>query len=249
MLAFPIYWHVDPYFFQCAMLFHNDWPDVAARYDCAASMTIRFGDAAVGRLRNYLTSDFLDSDCTHMLFVDSDILFTADQIGRLASRDLDIVGGLYPKKAQGEVQWVLNTLPEQNSIGEDGLMEVRYIGTGFMCVARRVFERIIAEKGESIRYTDDCDGKKRYDFWSFGTYEYPDGSKRYLSEDWWFCQLARDLGFKVWADTNIRLKHSGSVVYPLQTQSTVENAKKWVATGSDSEAAPTLINQTAPVGA
>jgi len=41
----------------------------------------------------------------------------------------------------------------------------------------------------------------------------PQGSKRYLSEDYWFCQMVRSLGLKVWLCPWMQLQHVGSFVF------------------------------------
>jgi hypothetical protein len=41
------------------------------------------GDSLVSRARNRLAADFLESDCTHLLFIDSDIVFEPEDIIRL----------------------------------------------------------------------------------------------------------------------------------------------------------------------
>ena len=51
-----------------------------------------------------------------------------------------------------------------------------------------------------------------------GVYEYQDGHRRYLSEDWYFCQRWLDLGGDVLVDTRIILQHIGTAIFPLQTQ-------------------------------
>jgi hypothetical protein len=41
---------------------------------------------------------------------------------------------------------------------------------------------------------------------------------RYLPEDFFLCQRALDLGFKVYADTQVVLKHIGTIPYPAKSQ-------------------------------
>ena len=48
--------------------------------------------------RNLCASVFLESNCTHMLFVDSDILFNAESIFKMIERDKDIISIPYPLK-------------------------------------------------------------------------------------------------------------------------------------------------------
>jgi hypothetical protein len=41
---------------------------------------------------------------------------------------------------------------------------------------------------------------------------------RYLSEDWFFCERALRLGYEIFADTRVVLKHVGEAIYPLKSQ-------------------------------
>ncbi len=211
-VALPIYWNVDPLFFQCFLKFMKE-------HQCEVVVDIAIGDSAVGRCRNDLTRRFLDSDCTHLLWIDTDLVFSAEHVSRLLSHDVDLVGGFYPKKQEGPLCWVCNACenPEETA---SGLTTVKYMGTGFMLIKRRVFELMIQHDGQKMSYTRDGDPLKtvEHDFWHMGVYQYKDGSKRYLSEDWWFCQKWLDLGGKVWADRHVILKHSGSALYPLKSQ-------------------------------
>jgi hypothetical protein len=214
------------------------------------------GDSLVPRARNELTARFLASDCTHLLFIDSDLIFQPGDVEALLARNLDIVGGFYPKK-QAELEYVCNALSE-NVVECDGLRQVRYLGTGFLMIARKVFEVMQDRRGDALAYRSDFSGRIEHDFWSVGTYQYPDGSRRYLSEDWFFCQRAMDLGFKVWGDTRVVLKHVGQAVYPLQpTTQTFSTPTAGNGTpGADAirpSSAPALstdcVRATAPAGA
>jgi len=210
-IAVPVYGGVEPLFLQCLMRFFGK-PTVNCGIRTLA------GDSLVSRARNTLTADFLETDFTDLLFIDSDLVFTPQHIARLMSHDADVVGGFYPKKQQGDVAWVCNALDTKSEIQPDGLIPVRYIGTGFLRVRRRVFERMAAECGDMIQYRADSTGRLEHDFWQVGAYRYPDGTARYLSEDWFFCQRWLDLGGKVFGDTKIVLSHVGQAVYPLATQ-------------------------------
>jgi hypothetical protein len=183
-------------------------------------MVIKQGDSLVTRARNVLTADFLASDCTHLLFIDADLVFTPSDVARISSHDADVVGGFYPLKRQGPVQWCGNGRPDVSG-GEPspGLQEVRFIGTGFMCIARRVFERMLEADGEAIRYTSDDPGHRiEHDFWRVGVRPTSDPRPRYLSEDWYFCQRWLDLGGQVYADRQVVLHHLGAATFPLDSQ-------------------------------
>lgn len=212
-IAVPIFWSVDPFFYLSSLKLVQEIENQGFK----AQFKVHFGDSAVGRARNHLTRLFLESDCTHILFMDSDLVFSVDHIRRILMDDAEIVGGLYPKKQEGQAKLVLNSLENPPPCRDDGLQEVKYVGTGFIRIAREVFERMI-EQYDELWYTCDESGVKEHDFWQMGVYKYQDGSRRWLSEDWYFCQRALDLGYKIWADMNILLKHSGNAVYPLKYQ-------------------------------
>jgi FkbM family methyltransferase len=174
------------------------------------------GDSLVTRARNTLTNEFLRSACDTLLFIDDDLLYTPDQVARLLAHSEDVVGGLYPKKKPGPAEWVLNTLIPAAQARDDGLMQVRYVGTGFMKIRRSVFNRMLERWRDRMAYRlDSRPDLIEYDFWPVGVYTYPDGYKRYLSEDWYFCQLWLDIGGSVWADTRIQLAHIGTCVFPI----------------------------------
>ena len=176
------------------------------------------GDSLVSRSRNTITAAFLKSDCTDLLFIDTDIGFEPEHVARLCQHDRDIVAGYYPKKQEGTVNWVCNARPDGSPVGEDGLQDLLYAGTGFMRIRRRVFDQMIGAFGKQIGYVADDSKAAEHDFWGVGVYTYADGTRRYLSEDWMFCQRALDLGFKVWGDTHIMLHHVGKMTFPNKAQ-------------------------------
>ena len=65
-------------------------------------------ESLINRARNYLLQQFLDSNCTHFIFIDADVVFNPwDVLNLLAIQGepdplekigMDIVGALYPKK-------------------------------------------------------------------------------------------------------------------------------------------------------
>lgn len=184
------------------------------------------GDSLIPRARNNLSAEFLKSDCTHLLFIDTDILFEVEHVERLiqhAASGLPIVAGLYPKK-QKELAWVLNTM-EGEETNPNGLLRVKYAGTGFMLIARDVFSRIMNAYPQIAYYTDSgelgkTDREVRWDFWQVGVHRAPGipdtEPGRYLSEDWFFCQLLDNLNIPTYMDMTIHTQHIGKVAYPLE---------------------------------
>jgi hypothetical protein len=176
------------------------------------------GDSLVARARNRLCAQFLASDCTHMLQLDTDLIFSPEHIAKLiahAEAGIDIIAGLYPKK-QKELGWVCNVLDQPEPDRPDGLQRVKYAGTGCLMVSRAVLLAMINQHPE-IEYDPDEGDESgvKHDFFATGVRAF-EGRRRYLSEDWMFCQRALDLGFDILMDTTVILKHVGEMIYPLQ---------------------------------
>jgi len=94
--------------------------------------------------------------------------------------------------------------------------EVLEGGTGFMMVQRSAFEKYakaypdLSYKPHHIR-TKHFDGSREILAY-FDTVICPD-SKRYLSEDYMFCQWARKIGLKIWMCPWMKLTHQGAYMF------------------------------------
>jgi hypothetical protein len=167
----------------------------------------RFSDSLVTRARNRAASYFLrQTDRDYIMFIDTDIIFTKDHIDMLMESDAPLLAGIYCIKQKG-IAPCLNTLPGHVDTPSGGYVEIARAGTGFMRVHRSVLEKM-KEQGD-IFYINH--GQDEWDFFRVGVV-----NKEYLSEDWWFCDRARELGFKVILDSRIQLRHEGVAIYPLE---------------------------------
>ncbi len=209
-----------------------------------------FGDSLVPRARNALIAEFMDSfDCTHLLFIDTDLKFSTAQVLRICSHDVPIVGGCYAKKIKGPAQWVLNTDPDFPQPEASGLQRVRFNGTGFLCIRKDVPERMIAACPELAYQPDHRPGEVEHDLFSVGVYRAPgvaaDVPGRYLSEDWYFCQRALDLGIPVYADTKVVPWHTGEMDFPSEATTPPPSPQPQGAADGDASAG---IIPAGPVG-
>ena len=176
---------------------------------------VRISDSHPGRARNRAVAEFIRSDCTHLLFIDGDIGFQPVHIARMFEHDAPIVGGIYCLKDHEQTRLCLQTLPGHKEIETGGLMPVARVGTGFLRIAREVFERMKSPASGysphtfAARYNNH--GRDEWDFFQSGVV---DGE--WLSEDWFFCDRARAFGYEVLIDTEIQLLHEGAIKYPLQ---------------------------------
>ncbi len=173
----------------------------------------RFSDSLPSRARNRASAHFLrETNRDYIWFIDSDIIFDENHIAMAMESDEQILAGIYCKKSKG-IEPCINTLPGHVETQCGGYQEIARAGTGFLRIHRSVLERM-KDCGEdnpnwSMHYTNH--GKDEWDFFQVGVV-----NKEYLSEDWYFCDKARGLGFKVILDTRIQLRHEGSAVFPLE---------------------------------
>lgn len=188
------------------------------------------GDSLITRARNNCVKKFLASPATHLLFIDSDLEFRPADIVAMLRSGHGLVGGLYPKKhinwqnvrdaaAAGEKDlaahagdYVVNLAAgDYECVG--GCVAVDELGTGFMLVSRAVLEKYIAHYGEAIAYKSDQDEDRDETVHAvFDCYIDPT-SKRYLSEDYAFCQRARAIGIQPMAYLPAKLGHVGRFKY------------------------------------
>jgi len=161
---------------------------------------IRWNESLVHRARMGMTAEFLETDHTHMMWLDADIDFVADDVAKLWNMDADIAVGVYQMKKEGAgyAAWLGGKLiTELDQFKEP--IAVDYAGTGFMMIKREVIERLSLEvPAFANEYTDVP-----------ALYMTPISGGVLMSEDYFFCELAREHGYKVMMDTSVRLGHWG----------------------------------------
>ena len=150
--------------------------------DISITFYYLMNESLITRARNYCVDQFLRSDCTHMMFIDSDIDFNAQDVIKLLfmcddCTGLDIVTGPYPKKViawekvkravdQGygtdnpavlsefAGDYAFNLVETTKTISIDNPVEIKEGGTGFMMIHRKVFEDY-SEAYPQLKYKPD----------------------------------------------------------------------------------------------
>lgn len=217
-----------------------DLSRVCQSYGIPVQFSFIFNESLITRARNYLVDEFLRSQHTHMMFIDSDIDFNPMDIIALLALDKPIVGGPYPKKClaweniydavkygmvpnddRGKLadfagDFVFNAVPGTTEIRLNEAVEVLEIGTGFMLVERSVFTKF-TEAYPQYWYNPDHNRSAAFDgsrqIYQFFQAEIEPVHGRYLSEDYWFCQKARAAGMGVWFCPWMVIKHHGTYIY------------------------------------
>lgn len=150
--------------------------------------------------RNLLVEKALELDATHILFIDDDMVFPPEALIKLLENDVDIVCGLAFRKVAPydpvifklyeNIDGTIDILAIEKI--RQGLIAVDAIGSAFVLIKRRVFEKM----------------EKPWYKWgdtSFGIYTKSGG----LGEDISFSLHAKRQGFNVHCDTNLIITHIG----------------------------------------
>jgi len=112
--------------------------------------------------------------------------------------------------------YVFNPAKNQTEIPLNEPVEVLEGGTGFMMIQRKTFEEYEKAYPE-FKYKPDHVRSEHFDgsreIMAYFDCIIDPESKRYLSEDYMFCQWARNAGLKVWMCPWMRLSHMGSYTF------------------------------------
>jgi len=233
--ALPCYdQQVTEPFFMSMMRMGMAFKDIGLNFSVST-----IGDSLISRARNQLVAKFLaNPQYTHLIFIDVDLSFIPDDIIKLLWHDEEIVTGAYPIKdinwnrvvtlaKEGEkaenllrrsTRFVVNPAKgggEKNVLKvKNGALAIYDAGTGFMCIKREAFLKLI-EAYPELKYNDDTgslEGEERdYSYALFNSYVDDDG--RFLSEDYGFCRYWQKIGGEVWVDPSIELTHLGRLKY------------------------------------
>ena len=189
--------------------------------------------------RNLCVAEFLNTDFTHMLFIDSDIQFNTESIFKMLSKDQELLSIPYPMK---NIQWdkVLNKwkdIPDMNytQVSTAGnkypvrlkdreddincvneMIELSHSMTGCMLIKREALKKMVTAYPElTIKQETVVDGKivikpNLYNF--FDTY-YDKENKLYLGEDFAFSRLWTKIGGKCMALITEYITHVGEYQY------------------------------------
>jgi hypothetical protein len=232
-----------------------DLSRVCTQYGIECQFSFLFNESLITRARNYLVDEFLRSESmTHLMFIDSDIDFNPMDVIALLAMKKPIIGGPYPKKCiawenvydaaryglvpsedRGKLadfagDFVFNPAPGATEIKLDAPAEVLEIGTGFMLVERSVFQTF-SQTYPNYWYTPDHNRSAAFDgsrkIYQYFQAEIEPERNRYLSEDYWFCQKARQAGISVWLAPWMNIKHHGSMIYggSIPAMATVQNER------------------------
>jgi len=234
LIAIPVYGGICYADFMMAVF---NLTKALEKYRIQYDLKLIQNESLISRARNGFVAMFMDDyKYTRLLFLDSDLIFSAETILNMLQANKPIVGASYPKK---QLNWdkikhfangVSNEELEARSCDmnynfkyynknqvkiDKGFAEVKDVPTGCMLIDKRALS-IIINKYRDTNYLNNCAGYGNsncfYDLFKTGVVEI-DGKKIYLSEDYYFCYLARQCGISLWLDLNATMIHIGRMNY------------------------------------
>ena len=183
--------------------------DTAIRQRIGAYISCQSGPH-ISLARDYLVRQFLETKHQWLLFVDSDMVFTPDDVRDLLAAGAagkQVIAGTYVGHmlvGQSKVEAVrledgLKPLDIAELTGE--VIPVDFVGAGFLLVHREVFEALAdGPAGEPLPWFEEL---ILTDVPGVG-----DGLP--LGEDWGFCSRVAEAGYQVWLHTGVQVGHSKS---------------------------------------
>lgn len=166
--------------------------------------------------RDELAFEFCKTDCTHIAWLDSDIIPKAADFVRLflLSHIYPIVAATYPTKNPKNPKFIVKN--PSTKYNEHRLLECEGLGFGFVFMQRQVMLDVCADPDRE----------------PFETYvekiTQDDGSvvKNRVGEDMHFFRMARQKGYKVMLDPSVNLIHRGTCDFEADIQGAVDKYVK-----------------------
>ncbi len=176
------------------------------------------GDSYVDRAKNTIAAEFLDSDCTDLIMIDSDEQWHPQAIARLLQHPEWVVAGAYPFKnnwgrfagnpkivmKDGSAQYAnFRALPDGAH-----LLEAHNVAGGFLRIKRPAMVQFAKAFPEAI-YTDAFawPNKPERIYTAFFMCDI-ENYERY-GEDAYFSRKMQEAGITLWIDPNISIIHYG----------------------------------------
>jgi len=229
-VATPVHSDVSIHYFKACLEFQKECfvRKIAVMFQVMKSSLVTQG-------RQLCVSGFMESNCTHLLFIDSDISFNFRMVERMINYDKDICLVPYPIKGldfdkiktrikEGSTldpkvlgnQYTMSVPDPSNVRVDNGFIEVERGPAGCMLIKREVIDALIKEYPEfTINQHTLIDGKlvtRKHMYNFFDTYWNKD-DKTYTGEDFYFCKLCKHAGIKMYALIDEYISHHGEFSY------------------------------------
>lgn len=159
--------------------------------------------------RQQLLESLIAQECTHILWIDTDMRFPRDALFRLLQHDKEVVGINYSNRGIPAGFVAIKTVGNDETIGCK--LETTEESTGIEAVDALGFGLVLM-KATALRNLPK-DGRPW--FW----FDWLEKRKQMIGEDVYFCNLLRESGVQLYVDHDLskQCKHIGSFEYSLES--------------------------------
>ena len=178
------------------------WTEIAKQLNLTFTTETINCNTSLAMARNQLIARFMsNNDSTHLLFVDSNIVWEPHHALALMSVNKHIIGGMYPLPKL-PVDLVVTQDPGMAT--EAHLMEVSKINSGFMLISKEAFT-VLTTHNDIKPYATTNSTIQPYTYFN----EYVADNGQYVSEELSFCNKWRSINGKLWINTQVQLGITG----------------------------------------
>ena len=175
--------------------------------------------------RNRIIEAFWQSDCTHLLMIDSDLGWPPEAVLAMLSTNKELIGGVYPARREPDI-FLFRPIVDNNGsiVTEKHLLKVEYIPAGFMLLSKQAIKKL-RDKFPELYY--EAKNKEIDNFligYCFFNTEVWEGE--FWGEDFVFCRRAREAGIDIWVDPLIQFDHDGTLGMLINSLSESPNEHK-----------------------
>jgi len=171
----------------------------------------RDGGSHIGKAREGVLWAAMQSDATHLFWIDDDMTWEPEEALSLLAAGVDFAAVVGMRKSTPPTP-ACNVLPGAAIFDhKTGFLEVRDVGFAFVCLRREVIERLCAAYPDLQYQTGD--GSKQYALFLDMIDRETVGEGERLGEDFSFCRRWRGIGGRIWVDAHAELGHWGVTDY------------------------------------
>ena len=170
------------------------------------------GGIFIDHVRSLIVRRFLETDCTHLFFIDADIGFESDALTGLVMSGHPVSAGIYLKRTDEKKRFNAKVHEPQEVI--NGWLRMDRVATGFLCIERRVLDEM-SKRAPVLGLGRDGRVPMVFHF----SYEGGNGGYigEFAGEDYSFCddynKLVEEGVFDqpIWAYPDITFDHDGYI--------------------------------------
>jgi hypothetical protein len=165
------------------------------------------GCCYVPQARNRIVAEFLDSECSDLIMLDSDLWAEAGTFLKLLDSAYDIMAVAYPYR-HGKEGWPVRiyTHADGTPVTEGPYLRAEVAPTGLIRISRTQFDRMRDAHPEWRTQSVSVKGTPIYAFFDTGLSR---GDGHWYGEDYMFALRCKDMGVPVMIVPNVTVEHAG----------------------------------------